>query len=610
MNEPRATPSVEALERTTWRNVATPEADYHSMAAGFIELANEATESNDAEAASSCALLGAICWLLPATEQTHDPYAPMWRLDGHRSFLPDDLTTADLEFLEGLVQQSDSPWLNARLADLLWIRKYGSKPYEAARTAVTEWFKVGLHTEHWMDALENWPRFLQLAKQLKFRKELQDAHKELAISFWDPATDARRALDLADLITETGQADRGEWERITDRLSELASKENDSLLQRHLFVEVAKMRRRLGDTDAYAVAQQKVVAWWMSEAKRRSADSAMASVSLYQSALKELRVIPNKQRAQLGIDGLAVELAEKIRAAGVSALDEMVSITSPSIDLREAAERVQALMSGHNVARATALFVGLATYLSESETRADAQELLAGSIFDGHMSSQTLEGDGRVASSSAPDIAGPWPGYRANEWEKMLDLFDLHVQAVVKGGILPALEVFAVEHRIRLRDIRVVSECSPVVPADRNESVARALAAGFNQDWIAAVYLLTPQVENIVRSALYSAGVATTQIKEDNSEHELGLSTLLERAELIDILDADIVFELRALFGGPTGANLRNNAAHGLLSDREARSLHAIYAWWFLLRLVYIPYWNGLHGEETEVAEPPQDPAG
>ena len=607
MSQSRAKPSVEALDRTTWRAVVTPEADFDSMAAGFRDLASIATEAGDAEAASSCEVLSAICSLRPALEPTRDPYAPMWELEDRRSFLPEDLSPADLEYIEDLVPLSDNGWLAARLADLLWIRKHGLKPYEAARTAVRKWFSAGLRTEHWMDALENWPRFIQLAKQLKFVPELQEARDALAARFWDPATEPRRVLDFADLLTETGLPDRAEWERIADRLSQLAAEEQDGLLQRHLYAEVARMRRRLGDEDNYATAQYEVVAWWVREAERRSADSAGASVSLYQSALKELRLIPNKQRVRLKIDGLATELAGRIRAAGVSALDEMIAFTSPGIDIQDDAERVQALVSGHDAAYATALFVGIAPYVAETQTRTDAERLLAESVMDRLFVTQHYAPDGRVTGASLPDSDGPWEGYPANVWEKMLTLFDLHVQAVVKVLILPALEVMTVEHRIRVRDLRILSECSPIVPADRRESVSRALAAGFSRDWITALYLLVPQVENIVRSLLVSAGVLTTQMKEDASEHELGLSALLERTELIDILGADILFELRALFGGPVGANLRNNVAHGLLSDGEAGSLHAIYAWWFLLRLVYIPYWNGLQSERAKADESQQD---
>lgn len=608
MSEPRATPSVEALEHTAWEDVATSDADFDEMEAGLRELATQAAASGDREAESSCALLSAICSLQPTNEKTHDPYVPMWQFAGRRSFLPDDLREEDLAFLQDLLSKTKSPWLAARIGDLLWLKKYGPKPYQSAQIAVSNWLDAGMQVKHWMDALENWPRFLQLARQLKLNDHLQRAYNTLRALFWNPDTERRRKLDLAELMLLTGQADKGEVERIAAELTKDASIEKDSLIGRQLYEYVAYLQRRLDNEDDYSTAQYAVVQWWMNEADRRSADSAAASVSLYQSALKELRLIPNSQRARLNIENLATTLAEKIRAAGVGALDEMTAFTSPGVDLSDDAERVQAAMSGHDAANATALFVSLVPYLSEAEERKAAEDRLADSVMLGLFTAQTFADDGRVIGTSGPNMDGPWAGYPANVWEEMQRTFgDIHIQWAAKIRILSALDVLTLEHRIRLRDLLAVSRSSPFVPADRHESVARALAAGFNQDWIAALYLTTPQVENIVRSVLNEAGVKTTQMKEDNSEHELGLSSLLERTELNDILTPDILFELRLLFGGPTGPNLRNNAAHGLLSDAAAKSLYAVYAWYFLLRLVYIPYWNGLHSEDDGSGESARD---
>ena len=72
------------------------------------------------------------------------------------------------------------------------------------------------------------------------------------------------------------------------------------------------------------------------------------------------------------------------------------------------------------------------------------------------------------------------------------------------------------------------------------------------------------------------------------------------------IFGENLSFEIKALFCDPSGANLRNNLAHGLLDDQACQSVYAIYAWWFGLKLVFNSFWNTLRkdaesdqGEET-----------
>lgn len=89
---------------------------------------------------------------------------------------------------------------------------------------------------------------------------------------------------------------------------------------------------------------------------------------------------------------------------------------------------------------------------------------------------------------------------------------------------------------------------------------------------------------------------------------EVGLSALMEKPETVDVFAEDTAFEIRALFCDPLGANLRNQVAHGLLSDGTTVSAESIYAWWLALRLVFVTYWNALHktdkdSSRTEVDE-------
>ncbi|HHQ4533740.1 TPA: DUF4209 domain-containing protein [Aeromonas veronii] len=134
----------------------------------------------------------------------------------------------------------------------------------------------------------------------------------------------------------------------------------------------------------------------------------------------------------------------------------------------------------------------------------------------------------------------------------------------------------------------MVAAChhSPIVPQNREELLGYALWLGFEYEFGAAIHLLCPQVEHIVRSQLKEAGAHTTNIDREGIENENGLSTLMDLQEALKLFGEDLTFEIKSVFTDTLGFNLRNEVAHGLLDDNTSASIHTIYAWWMILRLV------------------------
>ncbi|MWV57772.1 DUF4209 domain-containing protein [Rathayibacter sp. VKM Ac-2754] len=594
MPEFNATPSLAALERTNWRVRLAGNQDFVELWGTFNELAQTSADLEDLEAASACAVLAGVSSLIPDEEQMHEPYLAMIRMGGRRSFLPDDLSELDLQFLADLLSDLPDNKLAARVGDMLWIRRFGSSPYQFARTAVDRWIQLPVDADSWYgDGRENWPRYLLLARQLRLSDKLDVARGRLEEAF--EIADGSMAMDLANLLAKCGVDDDVDRRRIASRLAQLAQSDERPIIARDLHRAAAHWYSSIQDSESASRQLLAVVQSWISEAEQRAGDSAAVANSLYESALQDYRMISVSERRRLNVSDLGNDLVSRIRSSGITMLDQMSSFTSEAIDLTAEAAAVQDHIAGQAVVDATARFVSLVPYLSEQDERAAAERQLSDSAILGLLPVRHLANDGRIVHTSGPDEPGPW-GYPSDVWNAMLQRYEIHLQYYTKGRILPALEVLANEHRLRIRDFLAVAEGSAIVPPDRSRTVARALAAGFNYDFTAALYMLVPQLENIIRHVLQDCGLSTVTISE-GVHQEIGLSSLLERPQLIEVLGADHVYEMRALFGGPTGANLRNEVAHGLLSDGGASSVNSAYAWWFFLRLIYTPYWNRLHPE-------------
>jgi hypothetical protein len=170
--------------------------------------------------------------------------------------------------------------------------------------------------------------------------------------------------------------------------------------------------------------------------------------------------------------------------------------------------------------------------------------------------------------------------------------YTFEIRLVVQSQIWPAFETIQQEHRIKEMDFYSVVKQSPIVPEGRERLIAKALFAGYDNDFVTALHLLIPQIEHLVRFHLKQAGVKTSNLDKNGIETENSLNTSMENSEVDTIFGEDLAFELKALFCDAFGPNLRNELAHGLLGYEECQSVYSVYAWWLGLRIVFNTFWN------------------
>ena len=395
--------------------------------------------------------------------------------------------------------------------------------------------------------------------------------------------------------------------RIAERLRALSGQFEERVdlwKARDFALEAERWYSRLGVTAVVIDIRVHEADLWQREAAMalagEGARPAIVVASHLESALKALLKVPRAQRGDRGLDARIEQVRWEIRDAHAAAVQQMTAIHSGVIDLTKAAQQARARVKDLDVLTALMQFVTLAQYASEAEARQHATSTVNEPRFINLVSRVVYTPDARVAARSTPTLGEASQDDRI--WHVMVSDFSLRATGLARGAILPALSQLHVEHRLSLRDFRNIAQSSAVVPADREGLFALALFHGFNRDFTSALYILAPQMENLVRQVLKSVRVSTSTFDADNIETENSLNALLERPEVAEIFGPDVVFELRALYCEQVGPNLRNQVAHGLLDDDESVSLHSVYAWWQALRLIYMPYWNQYQVE----AEPAQ----
>ena len=170
---------------------------------------------------------------------------------------------------------------------------------------------------------------------------------------------------------------------------------------------------------------------------------------------------------------------------------------------------------------------------------------------------------------------------------------------VVAGTNEPVRQTIMLEHTIAETKIAILCRHSVFVPDDREGLFAAGLLHFFHGDMIAALHILLPQLENLLRHVLRLHGHDVIKLNEDMTQESFGLTQMLTRLrpELETIFGDAVLAEIDSLFLYRGGPQLRDRTSHGLLHHWEPFGHDAIYACWLVYRQLCIPllpHWGKL----------------
>lgn len=552
----------------------------------------------------SSAMLNPEDWL--------EPFTPAMQFGGNRTVVPADLDADQVALLARIAPLVERDDLRARVADVAWV--YGDRSddamldraieaYRAAPLTGDVWFSVGK---------EGWVRAFALAARRGAdgqtrTQDMSDALKAQVLA--GQVTDNFRTVEFAETLRQHGRVDAAGRAEVSEALFALAARASSVAprLSRHLERE-ALAWIGASNTAAANAATERVARTYIAEADSRiQADSkagTLAEGHFLEKAIAVLRTIPRSYRLENGLDKLINDLRIRLRESRESSIEQMMRVQSDPVDLTEAVAYARSQVSGHaDKFDALAAFATLAPPLDEASTRENAEKMLEGTIS--HIfGSSTFSSDFRKIASR-PGSSGQTD--EDTVWAEMVRTAFFHSQLLGKGVIQPAQEILTTEHQFSRQ--YVVSLCmeSPTVPQGHEALWGNGLVLGLGGNYGAAVSVLVPQLEHVVRVMLKRHDVYTLFVDERGVESEKSLNALLDMAETERIFGAGMVMEMKAMLVVQGGPNLRNDIAHGLLNDNAAWSYSALYAWWFCLRLVTLPVIGMMEQARSQAAETGED---
>jgi hypothetical protein len=248
------------------------------------------------------------------------------------------------------------------------------------------------------------------------------------------------------------------------------------------------------------------------------------------------------------------------------------------------------------------IFLNTYPYEKKDLIKKYTEKFLADHPLQAIFSCNIISKDGRlVAKIPAIEYNGDSKDNEKNEKAilgHIISRYNLNISFKVHAHILPALEVIRLEHGLTIDYFENITKHSPIIPKGYKNNFAKGLFHGYNNDFTSALYILTPQIETLVRYHLKQSGVNTINKDKNGIETENGLNTLIKYKEFAMIFEHDVAFEIEALFCSSFGYNVKNNLSHGLLNDDESSSIYSIYAWWFCLKIAFNAFWNTKKIEE------------
>ncbi|WP_345829882.1 DUF4209 domain-containing protein [Erwinia sp. HDF1-3R] len=598
-----------------WQSILadTAEAGYEPLWRAFSKAAELAVEAKMNGPGKALWLLADACAmrLLSSPDNRQQPFASTITHLGWRTAGPDDFIEADLDFFAQVVRSTDNSWLKARLADLLWVRKYKSNDTKAicmALDAIDNYQRIPINTE----ILQNdwqacWERAITLVKMLGkgAADKLNDTRQPLLHALHTlTKSEGWLAWKVSDLLQWVG-LEMEQSAEVANKLATLA-RDYDTDTEQVQIMTAGRLFRQaaiwfgIADDKAEAAAMTVQVAeCYVREGRSRIQTphpSYGAAASFYEQAIQTYRTISRQQRQALCIEVRITALRKQMDEAGEKSLGDLGEIPFPEVDFREQMVWASQAVQNKTLTEALQAFsrIVLTPFKYQDLWQQIVAQLKQPSLM--HIFPVTvLAENGRVIAripclDTNADLVDE--ANRARVFWEMTRMYRAWLNFYVNAFIWPALGSLLLEHRLREADLIELASRSPIVPIGRERLFGKALFAGFNHDFVTALHLLVPQVENMVRYHLKHAGARTTHLDEHGVQTENGISTLIDQPEAEKVFGRDVVFEIKALYCTAMGPNLRNKLAHGLLNDTDCQSIEAIYAWWLGLRLVCHAFWN------------------
>ena len=160
--------------------------------------------------------------------------------------------------------------------------------------------------------------------------------------------------------------------------------------------------------------------------------------------------------------------------------------------------------------------------------------------------------------------------------------FDFNGSVVIRF----LMSIISLEFNFLKEDLDLLVKENTIVPEERKNIIQEGLFLALKGDYYKAVHILVPQFENILRNLTEKLGEAIDTIDQNGITKFRSLTTILKSEKVNEYLGENLIFLLRGLLVEPFGSNIRNEIAHGIVTEERSYSGAYIYFIGFFIKFL------------------------
>ena len=513
------------------------------------------------------------------------PFKPIKELpNGTHIMKLEELNDRELKYLKKILVVTKNPEFNARICDILWIRK---KDFECAERAISAYIQCSEMNEEDLEVtrIECLRRAMQISLKIKDKVQIDNIKIKIIDLFeksrkicFNPQKDYL-PYNLIQIIVENRLADN--WEELGDELVETAkgfpiSPGCDA--PRTYYDLAAKCYHYAKQLNKEKDAKLSIAHHFEQEANCFNTPNACDGFNMAYRIQKAIDAYRKVEGQKEKVDQLIIQLKE----ANKMTLKQAKCITG-EIKVDNILKNVEDNMKDKEGKELIVSFILLYKPPSYQEVKELVENINTKFPIQSLMSETVIVPEGNISVKN--------PGMINNSEERIkqdiIKQYNLQQEftgfTIFRKGISIILNS-NVSWKSAIKELVVGSI---FVPKERVDIYIRALLAGINGDYLFFLHLIIPQLENSVRYVFGLNKFMTTSVQQNGIQRERDLNQLLEDENAEKIFGKDLLWEMKSLLVEQNGPNMRNRLCHGLMTVNEINSEYSIYLIWLTAFLLF-----------------------
>ena len=494
--------------------------------------------------------------------------------DGRRTFSLEDMSEDDFLFLKGLSYEKLPLALRARVTDILWVTR---KNYLAGQKAAESYLQLFVNLfdpVQWIVCINSIRRAITISAQLGKKEELflsvcDSAFKKLLeLDGRDPLF---LSISLIGILSEQKYREADDYLSIADKI--IKSAKESSFIRK---VETAyETKRKLlvwkKDDTAAQSCQIDLARYYEKEADYVIDKDIQG---LFDAVRYLEKCIPIYRNNSLPLESERIQrkLLDYKKRIPSAMIPMNVTIRSDGL-YQQVLKNLEDLSFEESIIRLIQSTSFFTKDFLKKKVLEEQKKFLSKNLFGDSL----IDAEGQTIINIPPlDIADP---------EKDLQLLEMHMHKAALDLELYAgetvlrwsIEKLKQDFEFECNDLMFLVKNNPIIPEGREEIFCQALYMGLRGDYYTALHILAPQTENLFRHIAKSVGGLVITFEDDHTSKSKTLTSVFDIPELVDCYDPDYLFLFKGLMNERSGANIRNEIAHGIMDPGKGNSGIGIY---------------------------------